>query len=222
MVGQIRKEGLAGSTTIIVTAKHGQSPQDPKKLVTVPDGPIITAINAAWKQTHPSNAKLIVAGTDDDLWQSYLSDNSQAADDFVKSYLWNHTAQGLDVNQNPVTVQHSGLAQIWAGADAAKFFGVPVDNGHYPDVFGKVQEGIVYSGPTKLAEHGGMNTGDTHVLMVVNGPGIPAQVHSNPVETTQVAPTILSTLGLDPTALKAVRVEDTRVLPGLGDRRRGR
>ncbi len=33
------------------------------------------AINAAWAQTHPSNTSLIVAGTDDDLWQSYLSDN---------------------------------------------------------------------------------------------------------------------------------------------------
>ena len=178
MVSQIHKDGLAGSTTIIVTAKHGQSPQDPNKLVTVEDGPIISAINAAWAQTHPNNTSLIVAGTDDDLWQSYLSDNSQAACDFVKSYLWNHTAQGDDVNKNPVTVQHSGLAQIWAGARAAKFFGVPVDDGRYPDVFGKVQEGIVYSGPTKLAEHGGMNVGDRHVLMIVSGAGIPARVVS--------------------------------------------
>ena len=222
MVSEIHKEGLAGSTTIIVTAKHGQSPQDPNKLITVQDGPIISAINAAWAQTHPSNTKLIVAGTDDDLWQSYLSDNSQAACDFVKNYLWNHTAQGLDVNLKPVTVQHSGLAQIWAGADAAKFFGVSVNNGHYPDVFGKVQEGIVYSGPTKLAEHGGMNTGDRHVLMVVNGPGIPTRVESSSVETTQVAPTILSLLGLNPAALTAVKAEGTQVLPGLRSGRQER
>ena len=172
----IRKDGLAGSTTIIVTAKHGQSPTDPKKLITVPDGPIISAINAAWAKAHPKNTSLIVAGTDDDLWQSYLSDNSQAACNFVKSYLWDHTAQGEDVNMKPVTVKHSGLARIWAGAGAAQFFGVPLGNGHYPDVFGKVQVGVVYSGPTKLAEHGGMNTGDRHVLMVVSGPGIPVQV----------------------------------------------
>jgi hypothetical protein len=202
---------------MIVTAKHGQSPQDPNKLITVQDGPIISAINEAWAQTHPSNPSLIVAGTDDDLWQSYLSDNSQAACDFVKSYLWEHTAQGYDVNHNPITVQHSGLAQIWAGATAAGFFGVPVGNGHYPDVFGKVQEGIVYSGPTKLAEHGGMNTGDRHVLMVVDGPGIPSRVDSSSVETTQVAPTILSRLGLNPAELTAVQTEGTRVLPGLGE-----
>jgi hypothetical protein len=215
MVAQIRKDGLSASTTIIVTAKHGQSPQNPNELVTIKDGTIISAINAAWAQANPSNTKLIVAGTDDDLWQSYLSDNSQAADDFVKTYLWNHTAQGFDVDHNPVTVQHSGLAQIWAGADAANFFGVSVNNGHYPDVFGKVQEGVVYSGPTKLAEHGGMNVGDQHVLMVVNGPRIPAQVNAASVETTQVAPTILSVLGLNPAALTAVMTEGTQVLPGL-------
>jgi hypothetical protein len=215
MVSEIHQDGLANSTTIIVTAKHGQSPVDPNKLITVQDGPIIDAINAAWEQTHPSNPKLIVAGTDDDLWQSYLSDNSQAACDFVKDYLWNHTAQGFDVNKNQVTVQHSGLAQIWAGSAAAAFFGVPVDNGNYPDVFGKVQEGIVYSKPTKLAEHGGMNPGDRHVMMVVNGPGIKAQTESSSVETTQVAPTILALLGLDPNNLTAVQVEGTQVLPGV-------
>ncbi len=215
MVSEIHKDGLADSTTIIVTAKHGQSPVDPATLITVQDGPIITAVNAAWQKTHPANTKLIVAGTDDDLWQSYLSDNSQDACDFVKAYLWSHTAQGLDVNQHPVTVQHSGLAQVWAGAHAARFFGVPVDNGRYPDVFGKVQQGIVYSKPTKLAEHGGMNPGDRHVLMLVSGPRIPHQVRSTEVETTQVAPTILALLGLQPNDLRAVRVEGTRVLPGL-------
>jgi predicted AlkP superfamily pyrophosphatase or phosphodiesterase len=218
MVATIRKDGLADSTTIIVTAKHGQSPQDPNKLVTVQDGPIITAINAAWAKTHPGNTTLIVAGTDDDLWQSYLSDNSQAACDFVKNYLWDHTAQGFDVNKNPVTVQHSGLARIWAGAQAAKFFGVSVNNGHYPDVFGKVQVGIVYAKPTKLAEHGGMNTGDRHVLMIVNGPGIDPQVVTTSVETTQVAPTILALLGFNPDALTAVQKEGTKVLPHIGSR----
>ncbi|GAB4008064.1 alkaline phosphatase family protein [Nocardioides ultimimeridianus] len=216
MVAQIRKDGLAGSTTIIVTAKHGQSPRDPNQLVTVKDGPIVDAINTAWQQTHPANARLIVAGTNDDLWQSYLSDDSQAADDFVKDYLWSHTAQGYDVHGAPVTVQHSGLARIWAGADVAGLFGTSVDDGRYPDVFGKVQEGVVYAKPTKLAEHGGMNEGDRHVLLVVAGPGVPSQVVTSSVATTQVAPTILSLLGLDPQQLDAVQKEHTAVLPGLG------
>jgi hypothetical protein len=63
-----------------------------------------------------------------------------------------------------------------------------------------------------------MNTGDLHVLMVVSGPGIPVRVESTSVETTQVAPTVLALLGLNPNALKAVQIEGTQVLPGLGER----
>jgi hypothetical protein len=36
-----------------------------------------------------------------------------------------------------------------------------------------------------------------------------------PVQTTQVAPTILQVLGIDPENLHAVRQEETAVLPGL-------
>jgi arylsulfatase A-like enzyme len=51
--------------------------------------------------------------------------------------------------------------------------------------------------------------------MVVSGPGIRAHAVSDPVETTQVAPTILDLLGLNPSRLTAVQTEGTQVLPGL-------
>ena len=35
-------------------------------------------------------------------------------------------------------------------------------------------------------------------------------------ETTQIAPTILTLLGLDPNQLQAVQMEHTQVLPGIG------
>ena len=216
-VATIKKDHLEKSTTVIVTAKHGQSPVDPRQIVTISDGPIIAQINADWAALPGHTGQtLIVAGTDDDLWQSYLSDRSQAAADFVRTELWNTTVTGYDVNKNPVQVAHAGLAQIWDGASAANFFGVAVNDGRYPDVFGEVQPGVIYTGPgKKLAEHGGMNVDDRHVLMVVNGPGIKKQVSNQYVETRQVAPTILSLLGLDPQSLNAVRVEGTAPLPGL-------
>ena len=80
---------------------------------------------------------LIVAGTDDDLWQSYLSVKTQAAADFVKSYLWNHSATAVlynndGVNRGTEQVAHSGLAQIYAGEEAADFFGVPYSRSALP------------------------------------------------------------------------------------------
>jgi arylsulfatase A-like enzyme len=40
-------------------------------------------------------------------------------------------------------------------------------------------------------------------------------VLKTPVATSQVAPTVLEALGVDPEGLKAVRVEKTVALPGL-------
>jgi hypothetical protein len=216
MVDEIQTERLASSTAIVITAKHGQSPQDPNQLTRIKDGPIIDAINAAWAADHPGAGNLIVAGVDDDLWQSYLSDNSQAAADFVQNYLWNHDATGVTYSGGTQTLQHSGLAQIYAGQAVADFFGVPASDPRHPDVFGRVQVGVVYTGGTKIAEHGGDNPADRAVPLVVYAPGVvpPSRVHAS-VETTQVAPTILRLLGLDPGALQAVQVEGTRVLPSI-------
>jgi len=213
---EIQAQGLASTTAIIVTAKHGQSPQDPNQLTRIKDGPIIDAINTAWGAAHPGAGNLIVAGTDDDLWQSYLSDDSQAAADFVQNYLWSHDATGVTYSGGARTLQHSGLAQIYAGKAAADFFGVPVSDPRHPDVFGRVQVGVVYTGGTKIAEHGGDNPADQDVPLVVYAPGSvpPARVHAS-VETTQVAPTILRLLGLDPGALQAVQIEGTKVLPAI-------
>jgi arylsulfatase A-like enzyme len=240
MDSELQKEGLAGSTAIIITAKHGQSPQDPLLLKRIKDGPIIGAINEAWCEqqnltatpdptTYCTNGlkahtitPLIVAGTDDDLWQSYLSVKTQAAADFVKSYLWNHSAPAVlynndGVNRGTVQVAHSGLAKIYAGDEVARFFGVPYSDPRYPDVFGRAQIGTVYTGGGKIAEHGGDNPGDRDVPLVVYAPGaVPRSNVHKWVETTQVAPTILDLLGLDPNALQAVQIEGTRVLPGIG------
>jgi hypothetical protein len=212
---EIQAQGIADTTAIIITAKHGQSPQDPNQLTRIKDGPIIDAINAAWTAAHPGAGNLIVAGTDDDLWQSYLSDRSQQAADFVKHYLWTHPATGVTYSGGTRTLAHSGLTKIYAGDAAADFFGVPASDPRHPDVFGRVQIGVVYTGATKIAEHGGDNPGDRDVPIVVYAPGVKPRVSHQWVETTQVAPTILRLLGLDPDALRAVRIEGTQVLPGI-------
>jgi hypothetical protein len=49
--------------------------------------------------------------------------------------------------------------------------------------------------------------------LVVSGRGIDHSVVDTPVETTQIAPTILQLLGLDPNSLQAVQKEHTQVLP---------
>jgi arylsulfatase A-like enzyme len=51
------------------------------------------------------------------------------------------------------------------------------------------------------------------VPLVVSGGGVAQHaVNTQTVETTQIAPTILSLLGLDPGALEAVEIEGTETL----------
>jgi hypothetical protein len=218
MVSEIQKRGLAGSTAIILSAKHGQSPTDPNALARVPDSPIKSAINTAWKAAHPGAGDLVIFSTDDDGMLLWLSDRSQAAADFVKNYLLTHSATGNNIGGNPITVSASGLTKVYAGAASAALYGVPVSDPRHPDITGIVQYGVVYTGgKSKIAEHGGDNPQDRDVPILVVVPGLKnGRVIGAPVETTQIAPTILSLLGLNPKALQAVRIEGTKVLPSLG------
>jgi hypothetical protein len=217
MVSELHAQGLQDTTAIILSAKHGQSPQDPNQLTRIDDGPIIAAINAGWKASHPGAADLVAFATDDDAIQMWLSDRSHAATSYVKHYLLTHSATGNTASGGSRTLPASGLRRVYAGPDAARYFGVPESDPNHPDVWGVVQVGVVYTGGTgKIAEHGGANPADRDVPLVVYAPGtVRARTVDRPVLTPQIAPTILQLLGLDPDALKAVRIEGTRVLPGL-------
>ena len=93
---------------------------------------------------------------------------------------------------------------------------MPGSDPRHPDVWGVVQVGVVYTGGTKIAEHGGANPADRDVPIVVYAPGVvKPDARRASVETTQIAPTILHLLGLDPSALQGVQTEHTRVLPGI-------
>jgi len=218
MVSEIARQRLAGSTAIILSAKHGQSPTDPNDLARVDDGPIIDGINAAWAAAHPGAGDLVSFATDDDGMLLWLSDRSQAAANFAKHYLLTHPAAGNDINGNPVTVSSSGLKAVYAGGQSAAFFGVPNGDPRHPDVLGIAQHGVVYTGHmSKIAEHGGDDPQDRNVPILVVLPGSHhGSTVTCPVETTQIAPTILTLLGLDPNQLQAVQAEHTQVLPGIG------
>ncbi len=217
MADAIQAAGETDSTAIILTAKHGQSPLNNNQLQRIDDGPIVAGVNAAWAARHPNSPPLVVQEADDDglLW--WLSNRSQEAADFVFVYLWTHTVPAVNYAGQTITVQHSGLREIFPGEWAARFFGVPPSDPHHPDVFGIAQVGTIYTTGSKIAEHGGDNPGDRDVPLVVYAPGSVQPGQSGQwVETTQVAPTILELLGLDPNQLQAVQQEGTRVLPGLG------
>lgn len=207
---------LEKSTVVILSAKHGQSPQTPTALTRIPDGPIIDALNAAWHATYPLGSNPLVAlATDDDVMLIWLKDRSSTATSFAKSFLLNHSGTGNDIQGSPKAYEHSGLATLYAGTAAADYFHVSGGDPRAPDLFGVSQYGVVYTGGHgKIAEHGGANPQDRDVPLVVSGwPVRDHTTNSRRVETTQIAPTILQLLGLNPGDLQAAQIEHTETLP---------
>jgi len=218
MLAALRAQHLADSTTVILSAKHGQSPDTPSALTRIPDGPILDGLDAAWKAANPTATKPLVAfAIDDDAMVIWLNDRSPAAVRFAKQYLLGHDGTGNDVTGAPKAYTASGLVRVIAGPKAERYFGAAPGDERVPDLYGITQVGTVYTSKQgKIAEHGGANPQDRDVPLVVSGAGVhderPA-IERQPVETTQIAPTILRLLGLDPQALQAVDAEHTKALP---------
>ena len=228
-----------GKTAIIVSAKHGQSPQNRADLTIIDDGALQDNLNAAWAFQYPNATQPLIAhAMDDDGVLIWLNDRSTTALTFTKTFLENYTTGkvinvagspgsvsvpagiGSDADGNKISNKNftsAGLSQIFAGNDAQKFIGVNSTDKRVPDVIGIATQGSVYAGGklSKIAEHGGNSVQDRHVPIVAWAPGIKAQTISTAVETKQIAPTILHLLGIDPNELQAVQIEKTKVLPGL-------
>ena len=211
---ELAKQGLAGRTTIILSAKHGQSPTVPQQLTRIDDGPIVDGPNASWTAAGHTG-KLVAFAIDDDAMLMWLTDRSQAAAAFARDFLLHHDGTGNDITGASKPYAASGLARVSAGAAAAAFIGVPHGDIRVPDLLGIARPGVVYTGKkSKIAEHGGDTPADRHVPIVVLGAGAGGgRTVAQPVETTQIAPTILRLLGLDPDELAAVRLQHTTVLP---------
>jgi hypothetical protein len=221
IVTHVQDDGLAKSTTIILSAKHGQAPIDPTTLRRVDDGAVIDSLDAAWKASHPQAPALVSFSVDDDGMLLWLSDRSAAAERFARTFLLGHDAPANTVDDakgvHSATVHHSGLTAVYTGADAHHYVGAGAADDRVPDLIGVAQPGVVYTGGVKkIAEHGGASAEDRDVPLVVASLAIrhPHRI-DGAVQTTQIAPSILRVLGIDPRELQAVRTSHVKTLPGL-------
>ena len=232
MVSTLKAQGLLDSTLIIITAKHGQSPIDPQRFQKLGHGITTTPADviASFLPPVPSPANPLTPSkpelTPRPPIGSTLAPIGPTQDDV--SLLW--LAPGASVTDAVTLLEASGtlgigLGQIFYGASLETMFnapGVPVQFGgtggdpRTPDIIVQPNVGVVYTGSTKKqAEHGGFAHDDTNVMLLVSKPDFEASTVTSFVETTQVAPTILRALGLDPQTLEAVQQEGTPVLPGI-------
>jgi hypothetical protein len=211
MIVALKNEGIYDTTLFIVSAKHGQSPINPAKVnkpghfATVvgnlPDGKsnaaAIAITSAAGCPTGPCGFV-----QDDDIALIWLQGQNIATQKVVDYLNTNAVALSID--------------EVMGTNELLLKFNDPAKDSRTPDIIVQPVYGTTYtSSGAKNAEHGGFSFGDTNVGLIVSNPGFKGSVVKTPVATSQVAPTILNALGLDPNSLKSVKIEHTMALPGL-------
>lgn len=208
MIVALKNKGIYNSTLFIVSAKHGQSPINPGKVnkpghfadlvAALPDG----GTNQAALDIAAANACATGACgfvQDDDIALIWLPDPTQ--DQLVADYL-NTNASALFIDE------------VLGGVELKLKLKDPTKDSRVPDVIVQPQYGVIYTSSThKNAEHGGLSFGDTNVGLIISNPSIKAKTIKTPVATSQVAPTLLQFLGIDPQKLNSVRTEGTELLP---------
>jgi hypothetical protein len=218
MISELRTNGIYEQTLVIITAKHGQSPIDSARYlgianstndpITTSPATILDNVGCLPLSESPSNPTGI-GPTEDDVSLVWLNSKCTTT-----------SAVSLLRSTSPTTKNVAGIGEIFSGPILTTYFNrpglPPTGDPRSPDILTTPDIGVTYSGSTKkLAEHGGFSRDDTNVMILVANPSFAPKTVTSPVETLQVAPTILKALGLDPSALDAVKEEGTQVLPGL-------
>ena len=194
MVSALEAQGLADSTLIIISAKHGNSPVDPATLVRINPAVINTIIDAV----APGVLALLSADTGPLIW---LKDQTQ-------------TKAVAEALNQPVNRVAARVAQVLWGADLAALFPDPLTDSRTPDIILVPEPGTVYTTAlTKIADHGGFGDQDVHVALLVSQTSLPNKAIDDPVETRQIACTILKALQLTCDALVSQQVEPSKFLP---------
>jgi hypothetical protein len=111
-----------------------------------------------------------------------------------------------------------GIQEIFAGNSLRNKFNSPTQDPRTPDIILKVDTGVIFTGGSKLAEHGGFNEDDVHTALLVSNPSFGESSTNVAVTNQQVAATVVKALGYDPDELEAVKKESIHVLPFLFDR----
>jgi Type I phosphodiesterase / nucleotide pyrophosphatase len=213
MVSELESRGVFDSTMIVISAKHGQSPIDPGRLERI-TGDLAAGKSPAHivdsllpPSEAPSGGQ--IGPTEDDVSLLWLADSDQTA-----------SAVSMLESASPPLSNIAGIGEIFWGPAIGTMFNLPglppSGDPRTPDIVITTNVGVIYTGgQKKVMEHGGFARDDTNVMMLLENPRFSPVTVTSPVETAQIAPTILKALGLPPQSLQAVRIEHTQSLPGL-------
>jgi predicted AlkP superfamily pyrophosphatase or phosphodiesterase len=210
-VSALASQGLTETTAVIVMAKHGESPQDPAHR-NIQSTALIAGIPALLTL---QGLTPITTGTLTET--NYKITNKTAALIWLGNQALTETvAQALIASSNSPG-NPLNIAEVLWGSSLQQLFPDSTIDPAPPDIVVIPNLGTNYESPTAspkvYAEHGGFNENELHVPITIVHNTVPHGTVQAPVTTTQLAPTMLTLLNIDPSNLTGVGIEGTVVLP---------
>jgi len=198
-VNELKKQNIYDETLIIVSAKHGQSPINVKDRVAISDA---LYANTPGFGTHGFEIC-------DDTAYVWLSPELQQATNPATGHPYYADAKAY-IEAHAADLH---ITKLLDRDELARIYEDPFHNSRVPDFVALTEHGVICTGGSKLSEHGGWSQDDRNVALVMSSPRIKhARIVEDVTFTTQIAPTILDALDLDPRNLQAVREEGTQSL----------
>src|ERR1700741_1728583 len=199
-INELKAQNLEDSTLIIVSAKHGQSPINVKDRVAISDSLYSGAPGFGGNGFEICDDEALV----------WLSPEMQQATNPATGHPYYADAKAYI--QAHATALH--IKQLLDRDELTKLYEDPFHNSRVPDFIAITDHGVICTGGTKLAEHGGFSKDDRNVALLVSSPRVPDKgvVIEDKSFTTQIAPTILDALDLDPNSLETVRAGSVEIL----------
>jgi hypothetical protein len=210
-----RKAGILDQTLFVITADHGMMP------ITrfVPS----TLINNAITQAG-TTAPDIATSSADFIWLSDLTKAQAVAQNVANLHDPGIQAAYYltSVNGQAEYAAASGSGLSQAAEAANQYLLQSLLNGHEPSVVVFRNEGASFSDPKTgwKADHGGNSWQSQHMPLILAGPGIRSGVVSNaPVQLDDVAPTVLTDMGVTPTGMEGHVLTDALEHPLATDQK---
>jgi predicted AlkP superfamily pyrophosphatase or phosphodiesterase len=204
-----RKAGILDQTLFVITADHGMMPIN--RFV-----PATTVSNAVTQAG--TTAPDIASSSADYVWladpnkaQAVAENITGAHDPGIASAYYLVTANG-----KPSYVAANGSNVAPAMEVANQYLLSALLNGHEPSVVAFGAPGASFSDPTShwKADHGGNTWQSQSIPLIFSGAGIvPGVVSSNPVQLDDVAPTVLTAMGVAPTGMEGHALTESLVQP---------
>jgi hypothetical protein len=206
-----RKAGILDQTLFVITADHGMMP------IThfVPANVISDAVTRAG-----TTAPDIAPSSADYIWLADATKAQAVAQNVMAAH-----DPGIQADYYLTTVQgkpqyvSEGTQRVPTGVSPAmeranQYLLDALLNGHEPAVVVFGREGVSFSDPKTgwKADHGGNSWQSQHIPLILAGPGIQSGVVSSaPAQLADVAPTVLTDLGVQPSGMEGHVLSDALV-----------